>query len=141
MMPRAKRAWKDAWLSFRSLIWTQFEDPGWYWMDQALELYRQDEDAVLTALRSEMEDLAWWNEWHRWNERYERLLPTATDLRRADPSRSLPSDLPLPPEEPDGIWSRTRALWTSNRQHRAIGAGAIQTVLARGRATRLIRGA
>jgi len=137
---RIHRAWKDAWLSFRAVIWTQVEEPGWCWLSQALQMYKGEESDVIRALRSEFEDLSWWKEWRAWNEQYERLLPTVDDLRSAGRFHPLPSELPAPPDEPEGIWRRAEELWRSNNRLLAIGGGTIRTVFARGRATRTVRG-
>lgn len=140
MTSRYRRAWKDAWLSFRSMIWTSLDEPGWCWFSQALQLYGQEEARVLDALRSEFDDLSWWERWRQWNEQYERLLPTSDDLRNASLSSPLPSELPLPPDEPANLWARTNDLWAAENRWVAIGGGTIRTVLARGRATRRLRG-
>jgi len=137
---RAHRAWKDAWFSFRALIWTRLEDPGWYWFSQALHMYWKEEPAVLAALRTEFDDLSWWESWKDWNDRYERLLPTSDDLREARLASPLPSDLPTPPDEPEGLWARTLDLWSADDRLLSIGGATIRTVLARGRATRVVRG-
>lgn len=140
MTSRYRRAWKDAWLSFRSMIWTSLDEPGWCWFSQALQLYRREENHVLDALRTEFDDLSWWKQWRQWNQQYERLLPRSDDLRSASLSSPLPSELPLPPDEPADLWARTGELWTAENRWLAIGGGAIRTVLARGRATRRLRG-
>lgn len=140
MTTRAHRAWRDAWYSFRTLIWNELEDPGWCWLSLALQIYRKEEANVLDALRAEFDDLSWWAAWKEWNNRYEQLLPTSDDLRWVRLSSPLPSELPPPPDEPRGLWSRTQELWTSGDRFLAVGGGTIRTILARGRATREIRG-
>lgn len=95
---------------------------------------------MLDALRTEFDDLSWWERWQEWNERYEQLLPTSDDLQWARLSSPLPSELPLPPDEPDGLWLRTQDLWTSNDRRLSIGGAAIRIALARGRAIRELRG-
>jgi len=140
MPTRARRAWRDAWFSFRALIWNNLGDPGWCWLSIALQRYREEETKVLDALRTEFDDLSWWTDWQVWNEQYERLRPTSDDLRRARLSSPLPSELPAPPDEPDWMWAQTQDLWTSENRLLAIGGGTMRTVLARGRATRRIRG-
>ncbi len=137
---RARRAWKDAWFSFRSLIWTRLENPGWCWFSRALHLYREEETDILAALHTEFDDLSWWEQWTEWNDQYEHLLPNTNDLRCASLTSPLPSELPLPPEEPPSLWTRTQELWNSDDRRLAIGGATIRTVLARGRATRNLRG-
>lgn len=137
---RAHQAWKDAWLSFRSLIWSTLGDPGWCWFSIALQHYRQEEEQILEALQTEFDDLAWWKSWREWNEQYEQLLPTSDDLQWGRLSSPLPSELPSPPDEPEGLWSQAQDLWTSDNRKLALGGAAIRVALARGRATREIRG-
>lgn len=137
---RLQRAWKDAWLSFRALAWTELGEPGWCWLSRALQMYGDEEPDVVRALRAEFEDLSWWAQWKAWNDQYERLLPSASDFREAAASPVLPSELPMPPEEPDGLWTRAEELWRSEDRLLALGGGTIRVVLARGRATRTIRG-
>jgi len=140
MPTRAHRAWKDAWFTFRALIWSRLDEPGWCWFSMALQDYREEESEVLDALRAEFEDLSWWATWTEWNARYEKHLPTADDLREASPSFPLPSELPSPPEEPAGMWARARELWRSDDRRVALGGAVIRVVLARGRTTREVRG-
>lgn len=140
MTTRAHQAWKDAWYSFRALIWKNLGDPGWCWLSVALHRYRQQEANVLAALRTEFDDLSWWEHWKEWNDRYEELLPSSNDLRMAHASSPLPSELPSPPSEPENIWTRTEDLWASGDHMLSIGGAAIRIALARGRATREIRG-
>lgn len=140
MTTRAHRAWKDAWYSFRSLIWSRLDNPGWGWLSMALDRYRQDEAEVLDALQAEFDDLDWWDQWQAWNDRYERLVPSSDDLRWGRLSDPLPSELPPPPAEPEGLWVRAKDLWTADDQRLSIGGAAIRVALARGRATREIRG-
>jgi len=137
---RPRRAWKDAWLSFRAMVWTELGVPGWCWLSRALQMYGQEKPDVVRALRAEFGDLSWWEQWTEWNEQYEQLLPTPDDLRRAHPSFPLPSEVPSPPDEPEGLWARTGELWHSGDRLLALGGGTIRTVLARGRATRTVRG-
>lgn len=140
MTTRARRAWRDAWFSFRALIWSNLGDPGWCWFSMALQRYRQEEEKILDALHTEFDDLSWWQSWRDWNEQYEQFLPTSNDLREARLSSPLPSELPVPPDEPEELWAHAQALWTSDDRLLAIGGGTIRTVLARGRAAREIRG-
>lgn len=140
MTTRAHRAWKDAWLSFRTLIWSRIDDPGWCWLSLALQDYRREESEVLEALRAEFEDLSWWESWADWNDRFEQRLPTSDDLREACSSLPLPSEMPPPPDEPEGMWARARGLWRSGDRRLAVGGAVIRVVLARGRTTREIRG-
>jgi len=139
---RLHRAWKDAWFSFRARVWTELGVPGWCWLSRALQMYEQEEPDVLRALRVEIGDLSWWAAWRAWNEQYEQALPSLDALRGARPSfsRPLPSELPSPPDEPEGLWARADALWHSGDRLLALGGGTIRTVLARGRATRTVRG-
>lgn len=140
MTTRAHRAWRDAWYSFRIVVWNQLEEPGWCGLSLVLQIYRQEKTKVLDALRREFDDLSWWEIWTQWNDQYEQLLPTSEEVRRACPSFPLPSELPPPPEEPKDLWARTMDLWSSEDQMLAIGGAVIRLVLARGRATREIRG-
>jgi len=137
---RAHRAWKDAWFSFRALIWSTLGDPGWCWFSMALQRYRQEEEKILEALQTEFDDLSWWQSWRDWNDQYEQFLPTSDDLRRGRLASPLPSELPSPPAEPKGLWSHAHNLWTSDDRRLSIGGAAIQVALARGRAAREIRG-
>lgn len=140
MTTRARRAWRDAWFSFRALIWNNLGDPGWCWLSMATHLYHREEAKVIDALYTEFDDLSWWEDWKEWNDRYEHLLPTSEDLRKACLSSPLPSELPAPPDEPEGLWAQAQDLWASDDRLLAIGGGTIRTVLARGRAAREIRG-
>jgi hypothetical protein len=140
MNSRAHRAWKDAWFSFRSLTWSTLGDPGWCWFSMALQRYRQEEEKILDALQTEFDDLSWWQSWRNWNEQYEQVLPTSEDLRWGRLSSPLPSEVPSPPTEPEGLWSQAQYLWTSDDPRLSIGGAAILVALARGRATRQIQG-
>lgn len=140
MTARAHQAWKDAWYSFRALIWRKVGDPGWCWLSVALQRYRQKETKVLDALQTEFDDLSWWKQWQAWNEQYEELLPSSDDFRNVRAASPLPSELPMPPSEPDNIWPRTEDLWASGDEMLSLGGAAIRVALARGRATRELRG-
>lgn len=137
---RPRRAWKDAWLSFRAIVWAELGVPGWCWFSRALQMYEQEKTDVVRALRAELGDRSWREQWMTWNDRYEQFIPSPNDLRRARPSLPLPSELPSPPDEPKGLWARTDELWRSDDRLLALGGGTLRTVLARGRATRTIRG-
>lgn len=106
----------------------------------ALQRYRQEEEKILDALQTELEDLSRWHSWRDWNEQYEQFLPTSDELRLGCPSSTLPSELPSPPTEPEDLWAQAHDLWVSDDQRLSIGGAAIRVALARGRATREIRG-